>query len=161
MAAFTITDIININNKAAAATDKYLSGHPSIALNGKAFTPAELKAALQADSSTLVVAEEARLRYRRLVAESRAARKEALAMHRALKSYLTLLFGPSAVDVLGEFGFTPKPTPTRSAVTTVLAIAKAKATRLARHTMGKKQRLAIKAPVQPAAPTDPVVLTGH
>ena len=89
------------------------------------------------------------------MADSKASRRATIALQRALKAYLTLLFGPSAVDVLGEFGFTPKASLGRSPSTTVKAIAKAKATRLARHTMGKKQRLAVKAPVQPAAPVVP------
>lgn len=150
MATTPINHIITSNNKAVTAIDKYLSNQPSIVLAAKAYTPAELTAALQTQSANLVAAEEARLRHRRLVAANRAARKADEALRLALKSYVTLQFGAAAVDVLGEFGFTPKAKQPRSVATTVQAIEKAKATRIARHTMGKKQRLAIKAPPLPA-----------
>lgn len=147
MAKRTINDIIHVHNKSISGVDKHLSSHASIVLDATSYTPAELKAAIEADSAVFRAAEEARLRYLRLAAESRATKKVANARQLALRSYVTLHFGGAAVDVIGDFGFAPKAAPTRSAATLMQAIAKAKATRVARHTMGKRQRLAIKAPV--------------
>ena len=65
------------------------------------------------------------------------ARKRAL--QKALKGYILSTFGASAVDVLVAFGI-PVPKPRAVAAKTMAdAVVKAKATREARHTMGKKQ----------------------
>jgi hypothetical protein len=68
-----------------------------------------------------------------------------------------------AVDTLADFGISPHKAPVMTPAQRVVATAKAKATRLARHTMSKKAKLAITgstvaAPASQAAP--PVVVSG-
>jgi hypothetical protein len=63
-----------------------------------------------------------------------------------------LVFFAGQVDALSDFGLTGRKTPVVSPETRVAAANKAKATREARHTMGKKQKAAIKGTVAPTAP---------
>ena len=53
------------------------------------------------------------------------------------------------VDTLADFGLTPRKARVVTPEEQVIAAAKAKATRAARHTMGKKQKAAIKGTVAP------------
>jgi len=69
----------------------------------------------------------------------------------ALKQSL-LVFFSGQVDTLADFGLTGRKTPVVSPETRVAAAAKAKATRQARHTMGKKQKAKIKGTVPTTAP---------
>ena len=91
----------------------------------------------------------------------------------ALKSHLVTTYGASS-QIVADFGFTPKQRQTTADVT-AKAVVKRKATREARGTMGKRQRLKIKgevpseaSPATPAAPpapasngTTPAVAGGH
>jgi hypothetical protein len=63
-------------------------------------------------------------------------------------------------DVLADFGLTPRAKPVLTPDEAVARTAKAKATRAARHTMGPKQKLAIKGTVvttSPATTTPPAI----
>jgi hypothetical protein len=63
----------------------------------------------------------------------------------ALKQSLQTMYGSTGVDSLLVFGVEPKRTPApRTAEQNVVAVAKARATREARGTKGKRQRLKIK-----------------
>jgi hypothetical protein len=60
----------------------------------------------------------------------------------AVRSVLQARFGTTGLG-LSKFGFTPGKTPKKSTTTKAGAVAKTKATRAARHTMGKVQKQAI------------------
>jgi hypothetical protein len=72
-----------------------------------------------------------------------------------LRAWVTGEFGPDSQQAR-DFGFLPKKTTAKTAETKHTAVLKMKATRDARHTMGKKQKQKIKgtivAPAAPAAP---------
>jgi len=76
---------------------------------------------------------------------------------RALKAWVANQFGVASQQAI-DFGFPPPKTATRTADSKALAVQKAKATRAARHTMGKKQKAQIKGTVvvstAPAAPAN-------
>jgi hypothetical protein len=55
------------------------------------------------------------------------------------------------VDVLADFGLTGRKTRVVTPEEKVTAAAKARATRAARHTMGKRQKAAIKGALEPSA----------
>jgi hypothetical protein len=70
----------------------------------------------------------------------------------ALKPWVIGQFGPNSQEAI-DFGFPPRKTPTRTPEEKVQAVAQAKATREARGTMGKKERLKIKGVVPSPAAT--------
>src|SRR5207237_10065472 len=64
----------------------------------------------------------------------------------------------NSVDLLGRYGLTPKKARVISPEASVAAAAKARATRLARHTMGPKQKAQIQGTVEvPANAPSPTV----
>ncbi len=66
-----------------------------------------------------------------------------------------LVFYAGQVQTLTDFGLTARKTPVVSPETMVAAAAKAKATRAARHTLGKKQKAKITGTVVTTAPAVP------
>jgi hypothetical protein len=87
-----------------------------------------------------------------------AAEADRLAADENLKAWVLGRFGAGSVEA-SEFGFAPRKAPTVSAATRARAVEQNLATREARGTRGKKQRLEIKGviptPTAPAAPTTP------
>jgi hypothetical protein len=83
---------------------------------------------------------------------------------RNLKQFLQIQAGDKA-SVLAAYGLTPaKPLGQRSPAAKVAAADSAKATRVARHTMGKKQKKAITgatAPATPAPASSPTEIAGN
>jgi len=71
-----------------------------------------------------------------------------------LKQALLVAFAGS-IDTLADFGLTARKVPVRTPEQKTAAAAKAKATRAARHTAGKKQKAAIKGTVPTTAPATP------
>jgi hypothetical protein len=72
----------------------------------------------------------------------------------ALKMLVRNQLGGTA-GVQGDFGFQTPTRQTPSEETKAAAVAKRKATRAARHTMGKRQKAKVKGQVQPAPATSP------
>jgi hypothetical protein len=72
----------------------------------------------------------------------------------ALRHYVAAVFGTNSDEYLA-FGFAPPKPRVKSPEAKVIGAAKMRATRKARHTMGRKQRLAITGAV-PSAITLPV-----
>jgi hypothetical protein len=135
----------DLDAKAIQGTDKHLSSGTSLTLVGSAFTPASLKAVFQADIDAVNAADAARAHWRQEVAVQRTTRTNTRAVRKALKSYLLGTFGPAAVGVLGDFGFTPPKAPGKKTVAAKSqGLVKAAATRAARHTMGTRQKKAVK-----------------
>jgi hypothetical protein len=71
-----------------------------------------------------------------------------------MRGYVKVLLGARSPTLL-DFGITPDKVPVRTAATALAAVALNKATREARHTMGKKQKAKIHGSVAPAAATEP------
>ena len=143
-------DLLVILERTAKAIEKHLVGRPDRVLVAKRrWTPRELVGLLRGhaqkrkDAATMHVAwlKATRDLYAEL-------RKDIIPAMAALRIHTDAMFGPrsSAVD---DFGLHVR-TPTRPTVATQLAAAqKAAATRKARHTLGKKQRRAIRGVVPP------------
>jgi hypothetical protein len=75
---------------------------------------------------------------------------------RAVKAWVVNEFGEGSQQAI-DFGFPPPRKATRTVESKVTAVARSKATREARHTMGKKQKSLIKGVVVTStAPADPV-----
>lgn len=137
--------------------DKYLASLVTLSLAGNNITPALLKAVFQGDIDATLAVDATEAELKQLRAKQKQARKAAITSRKDLKSYILGNYGATAVQMLKDFGFSePKPRGVKTVASKAQAIAQAKATRTARHTMGSKQRARIKgAPVQPPPPALP------
>jgi hypothetical protein len=142
-------------NKAISGIKQHLASEPSVPLAGASFTPTELEARLQGavDSADATVA--ARGNFRDAVKAEHALRASILALLSALKAFVVLKFGANAAQVLADFGFVPRKQTTRSTDQKSMAVARGRATRKARHTMGPVQKRDVKGTVSNVTITDP------
>ena len=148
------TTALALNTKVAEGVDKYFSKVKSLTVGGTTYTPKSLVAVLNAENDASSAVDSTRAQLENQVATHRTAKVNAAAVQSALKVYILGNYGKKAVQMLGDFGMSvPKATGKRTVETKVQAVAQAKATRDARHTMGKKQ----KADANPRAPVDDFV----
>jgi hypothetical protein len=143
-----------LSQKNIAGVDKYLATTATILLAGATTTPASLKAVFQDDIDQTNGLDVAEAQAKQQRAKQKAARAKAIVTRKNLKAFVLANYGAAALQMIGDFGFTaPKPKAATKVATKAKAVAAAKATRTARHTMGKKQKAAIKGSV--ATPTAP------
>ncbi|HEX3770663.1 MAG TPA: hypothetical protein VHV30_07360, partial [Polyangiaceae bacterium] len=91
-----------------------------------------------------------------LAVESEKSTRETTATFVAAVRQGLLLFLAGQTDVLADFGLTARAKPAFTPEELLARAAKAKATRAARHTLGPKQKAAIKGTVTPTAPATTV-----
>jgi hypothetical protein len=91
-----------------------------------------------------------------LAVESEKSTRETTATFVAAVRQGLLLFLAGQTDVLADFGLTARAKPAFTPEELLARAAKAKATRAARHTLGPKQKAAIKGAVTPTAPATTV-----
>src|ERR1019366_2714968 len=131
--------------------------------NDPATTIASLVIASATVQKTDIVATlQSRIDSRKTVESARAAWQTAVQADRALedktKPFVAALRGSllasfaGNIDTLARFGLVPRQKPVTTPEVKVAAAAKAKATRVARHTMGPKEKAKIKGTVTPTAP---------
>jgi hypothetical protein len=142
------------NGQFVAGIAKRLQTVPSVAIAGATYTPAELVALFQSltDKADAVATAQAKLRdafkaYRDLS-------KELVPVVGGFRHAMRNLFGAQH-EALSDFGIAPPKASKPSLETKVTAAEKSKATRHARHTMGKKQKAEITGslPETPPKPT--------
>jgi hypothetical protein len=127
-----------------AGTRQHFSNLGSLTFGNRTLTPPEIEAALQTlvDLRTAVDAAKA-LTQAKLVAEQTQA-PALRTLQAALVAFVRATFG-DAPDRLAEFGLSPRKARTPLTIEQhAVAAAKAKATRAARHTMGKRQKKDVK-----------------
>ena len=95
--------------------------------------------------------ESARAAWQTAVQADRALEDKTKPFVAALRGSLLASFAGN-IDTLARFGLVPRQKPVTTPEVKVAAAAKAKATRAARHTMGPKEKAAIKGTVTPTAP---------
>jgi hypothetical protein len=130
---------------------KHATAIPAIAIAGKSMTTQEIVATLQSriDSAKAVVS--TRATWQATVQSDRALRDKTKTFVSGLKQAVLAAFA-GQVGALADFGLTPRKLRVSTPDQKLAAAAKAKATRAARHTMGSKQKAAVKGAVAPAAP---------
>jgi hypothetical protein len=133
------------NLKVIEGIKKRLAGSASVVIGGVSYTPAALIAVFQTEVDATSEATMAEALYHQAVRKRRAAGKAAHPVRIALRRFALVQYGDSHA-ALGDFGFAPDKKTTKSVKVLVAAADKAKATRAARGTMGKKQRKKVKAP---------------
>jgi len=130
-----------------AGITKYLMGLAALVLAGVSYTPAQVKAILQGDIDATNAVLPAKAAYKAEVVQARAARKLARAILKALKAWVLNQYGTG--KEVAEFGFSAAPPRKPSTSVKAAAVQQTKATRSARHTMGKRQRKTVKGTVAP------------
>ena len=157
-----------------AGTEKHLTGATPVAFLGGSFTPAEITAKLQSLVTLRADVDAAKASTRAKLAAESANMPSLRTFMSAYVAYVKVVYGTSP-DVLADFGIVPKARAPVTAEGKVVAAAKRKATRAARHTMGTLQKKGIKGDVTgilvtpitaaptvaaPATPTPPATSRG-
>jgi hypothetical protein len=155
----TNTQVNRINQQAAdqkliSGITKHAQTLPSLVIGGTSYATAAITAQLQSrlDASTTV--QSTRATWQNAVSVDKATREKTKTFVSGLRQALQVAFAGS-IDTLADFGLTPRKARVVTPEEKTVAVAKAKATRAARHTMGKKQKAAIKGTVPEAAPATP------
>jgi len=141
--------------RAIQGVRKNFSGMASVPLDGTPYTPDTLIAFLQGNAELITALSAAHDQLHALVAKEATMRVQFAVVLRCLEAFVINLYGADPAK-MGEFGLSPRKVGKEDVATRAAAIEKGKATRLARHTMGPRARLAItgESPAQPA-PTAP------
>jgi hypothetical protein len=130
----------------------------SILLGGQERSPKQIVAAFTAVLQANTAMDAAKLAYQQKLEAQRAALAVALSIEEQLKAYMQGTYGKSNA-LLADFGFSPAKPPVKSAQVKADAAVKSAATRVARNTMGPKQKASIHGSVsspEPAAPAPAV-----
>jgi hypothetical protein len=167
----TTVSQINIATQKAAVEAEYkalvfaigteLGDVQSFLINKRAFSKAELIAKFQARIDAAERTKADRTGLHASVAAERELQKEVAPLRSGFKQFLQSRYGKNSPE-MQKFGFTQAKVPQRAVATKSAAVDKAKATRVARKTQGKKQKINVKgaAPVATgSAGTPPVVNT--
>ena len=139
-----------IRNVKAGLT-KYF-GSTALVLAGTSYLPAALQAFLQADVDANDASTQARANMHGTVMVAKTADSSTAPVLRAIEAQVRSMYGeaPNAATVLADFGYAPRKQATKTVAVKTAAVAQAKATRAARHTVGPKAKAKIKGTVVPA-----------
>jgi len=132
---------------------QYESMLPQLPIGGRIVSHADLMAMVQGRVDAADVVNSTRATWLAAVHDERNERARTKALFSGLKQVLLVAFA-GQIDALAAFGLTPPDARHVTPEQRVAAAAKAQATRAARHTMGKRQKAAIKGTVTAPA-TDP------
>jgi hypothetical protein len=130
------------NTKVIAGIQKRLEGVPSIVLDGVSYTPTSLVALFESQLTSQATVSTTKGAWTAAVSADSALAKKVNSAYTALQHIVRTMFA-NAADVLADFGMTPTKSTKPTLLTKVVASEKRTVTRGARHTMGKKERLAI------------------
>lgn len=143
---------MELDQKSIDGVERYFaSSSATLPLGGVPITPGALKAVFQADIDAQKALDAGRAQVKQLVVKKEQTRADARTKRKQLKAYIIGTQGAGAVQMLEDFAIPVPKTPGRKSVKAkAQAVAQAKVTRELRHTMGSKQKQAVKAPpVQP------------
>jgi hypothetical protein len=150
---------MTVDQKLIAGLQKHQQSVPSLVIGGTSYKTADVITGIQTlvDSGQAVVS--SRATWQANVASDKALRAKNKTFMSGVRQSVLVAYGNS-IDVLSDFGLTPrkKPAP-RTPEEKTASAAKAKATRAARHTMGKKQKAQIKGTVTSPSPSGGAVTT--
>jgi hypothetical protein len=169
------SDEIAADQKLIDGLTKHAATLTSLFIGGVAVANKDIITTVQPRIDTATAAESTRASWQMAVQASRAERAETKAFVSGLRQALLVAYA-GQIDVLADFGLTPRKPRVVSTDTKIVAAAKAKATREARHTLGKKQKSGIHGAVPstisvatgaststpapaPTAPTNPAPVT--
>jgi hypothetical protein len=140
------------DQKLIAGVQQHQAQFASVSVDGQVLTSANIVALLQGRVDAVKAVENAEAALLAAYKVERDGRVESSTFRSALVRLIVGMF-LSSPDTLAAFGLSAPKVGTKSVKTKAKAIAKSKATREARHTMGKNQKLEITgSPETPAAP---------
>jgi hypothetical protein len=144
------------NQQAIQGIEKYFAHVKSLTIAGTVYTPANLKATLQAEIDAENSVTEGQAQYRQQVVAAKVARSQGRATRKLIKAYVLTNFGADNVQTLGNFGIpVPKSTSNRTAKSKAQAADRAANTRkLHEEAIASVDAAAAAAPAP--APTTPV-----
>jgi hypothetical protein len=135
--------------------NRHASTLSSLTFGGATHPTAAIIAALQARIASASAVLSTRATWQSTVQTDRDERTKTQPFVSGLRQALQLAFAGS-IDALADFGLKPrKQRAARTPEEKAAAVAKAKATRAARHTMGTKQKAQVKGTVPQTVPTTP------
>jgi hypothetical protein len=134
---------------------KHAKTLPSFLLGSTSVQTTDVITALNTRITTASTVDSTRATWQAAILTDKNERAKTKSLVSGVRQALTVMFAGS-VETLADFGLKPRKTPaTRTPEEKVAAVAKAKATRAARHTMGTKQKAAITGTASKAAPATP------
>jgi hypothetical protein len=131
--------VVGRDKAIADGIQKHLQGVSSLNLDGSAYSPADLVKLILSRATQVAAVAAAHDTWIKAVVAERALNTKLTPLIRGLRQYVLNAFG-SASTVPADFGFTITPKKVLTPDEEVARAAKAKATRAARHTMGKVQK---------------------
>ena len=132
--------------------NKHAAEIPSMVINGVVQTTKDLVATLQSRIDSAKAALSTRATWQTAIRTDQALRNTTKTYVSGVKQGLLVAFA-GQMDTLADFGLTARAKHVATPEEKIASAAKAKATRAARHTMGSKQKAAIKGTVTSTAPT--------
>jgi len=118
---------------------KHAATITSLVIAGVAMTPTDIIGTLQARIASSAVSTTTRAAFRAAVAAEKDERAKTKALVSAVRQALMVAFA-GQIDTLSDFGLAPRKVPVLTPDQKLAAAKKAKATREARHTLGKVQK---------------------
>jgi hypothetical protein len=142
---------------AIAGVDQYFASVGKLTIAGTDYTPASLKAVLQAEIDAEKALDRSRAAVSQEVATIRPVRATARSMRSGLRKYILGTYGATAVQMLKDFGMKVPAVPGQtSAETKAEAVVKGRATRKAREEALQNAVPSLPAKGQTAASNTPV-----
>jgi hypothetical protein len=130
---------------------KHAATLPSIVIAGTSTTTADIVAKLQARITAIKTVQTTKATWQAAVQAARTEQATTKTFVSGVKQALLVAFA-GQVDALADFGLTARKVTVLTPEEKVAAAAKRTATRAARHTLGSKQKAAIKGTVTPTTP---------
>ncbi|MGH7434625.1 MAG: hypothetical protein ACRENE_03045 [Polyangiaceae bacterium] len=131
--------VLGRDAKIVDGIQKDLKGVSSLQLAGSTYTPADLVTLIESRASQVAAVTTANATWHAAVAAEKELNTKLAAVITGLRQYVLNAFGATS-PVLADFGFTATVRKPLTPEQNVAKAAKAKATREARHTMGKVQK---------------------
>jgi hypothetical protein len=148
------TQRVTANQNLIGGLQKHQDTLPSLVIDGTSYKTADIITTLQGIVNSAAAVVSSRATWQTAVQADKQGRAKNQTFVSGLKQALHVAFGNS-IDTLAEFGLTQRKTRTpRTPQQKAASTAKSMATRAARHTMGSKQKAAIKGSVTPPATVD-------
>jgi hypothetical protein len=148
------TDQIASEQKLSDGLNKHAQTITSIVIGGTAMTTKDIIATLQTLIASANTVQSAKATWQSTIKADQDERTKLKTFVSGLKQALLVAFAGS-IDTLADFGLTARKVRVLTPEQKTAAAAKAKATRAARHTVGTKQKKAIKGTVPTTAPAAP------
>jgi hypothetical protein len=140
------SQVVNTTKLLIVGATKHLPTGPAVSFDGSAYTQDQVTEMLQALVDLRANVDAAKAAVKDHLALEAARAPALAAFSRQFRAFIKAAYANSP-SALADFGISPRARVAQTVETKTAAVAKRAATRAARHTMGPKQRLAVKGDV--------------